>query len=432
MSSPDSSSRVDAFAALRVPHIGALVLGRALSMLALQFVSVAVGWDLYERTGDPWMLGLVGLVQIVPALALTLPAGAIVDRYRRRNVALAAYLALSVATFGLALVSWLGAPVQLIFVMLAIAGAARPFAIPAVNAIPAEILQPKDLSNAYSWMISSNQVSSIGGPALVGLLIALTNEAGSSYLLAGVAEILFVVILLRLPRGNPPSSGGRQTLRDIFAGVSFIRRNEVFLAAITLDLFAVLLGGAIALLPVYAKEILEVGPAGLGLLRSAPAVGALLAALVTTRIAPWERPGRVLMIVVAIFGVTTVGFGLSRDMAFSLFCLFVGGAADSVSMVIRGTLQQVITPNHLRGRVSAVNSLFIGLSNELGAFRSGASAAILGPVISVAGGGIGTLLVVIAVALGWRSLDRIGPLHTLRPLEEEPRSESVTAESATA
>jgi MFS family permease len=388
-------------------------------MLALQFVSVAVGWDLYERTGDPWMLGLVGLVQIVPALALTLPAGALVDRYRRRDVALVSYGALSLATFSLAAVAWLGAPVWLIFIMLAICGAARPFAIPSVNAIPPEILEPKDLSNAYSWMISSNQVASIGGPALVGLLIAVTNEAGSSYLLAAVAELSFVILLFRLPRGKIPTTGRRQTLGDMFAGISFIRRNEVFLAAITLDLFAVLLGGAVFLLPVYAKDILEVGPAGLGLLRSAPAVGALLAALVCTRLPPWQRPGRVLLTVVAIFGVTTVIFGVSRDMALSLACLFVGGAADSVSMVIRGTLQQVMTPNHLRGRVSAVNSLFIGLSNELGGFRSGAAAAIFGPIVSVAAGGIGTLIVVVLVAVGWRSLARVGPLHTLTPPEDE-------------
>ncbi|HEX3245498.1 MAG TPA: MFS transporter, partial [Chloroflexota bacterium] len=428
MSSPDSTSRVDAFAALRVPRIASLVLGRALAMLALQFISVAVGWDLYERTGDPWMLGLVGLVQIIPALALTLPAGVVVDRYRRRDIALISYVALSVATFGLTIVSWLNAPVWLVFVMLAVCGAARPFAFPSVNAIPPEILQPRDLSNAYSWMVSSNQVASIGGPALAGLLIALTNEAGSSYLLAAIAELLFVIILLRMPRGHPPHTDRRQTLRDIFAGVSFIRRNEVYLAAITLDLFAVLLGGAIALLPVYAKEVLAVGPAGLGLLRSAPAVGALLAALVTTRLPPWQRPGRVLLVVVAIFGISTVGFGVSQDMTLSLLCLFIGGAADSVSMVIRGTLEQVTTPNHLRGRVSAVNSLFIGLSNELGAFRSGAVAAMLGPVVSVVGGGIGTLIVVTAVGLGWRSLSRIGPLHTLKPLEDDPRPAVVPEE----
>jgi MFS family permease len=158
------------------------------------------------------------------------------------------------------------------------------------------------------------------------------------------------------------------------------------------------------------------------LLRSAPALGALLAALVTTRLPPWQRPGRVLLMVVAIFGITTVVFGVSRDMALSLACLFIGGAADSVSMVIRGTLQQVMTPNHLRGRVSAVNSLFIGLSNELGGFRSGASAAIFGPVLSVAAGGVGTLIIVVLVAFGWRSLDRVGPLHTLAPLQDQPET----------
>jgi MFS family permease len=432
VSSPEPSTRVDAFAALRVPHIAEIILGRALSMLAMVFISVAVGWDLYERTGDPWMLGLVGLVQIVPALALTLPAGVVVDRYRRRDVALVAYGIVGLAMLGLAIVSWLGAPVWLVFVMLAISGAMRPFAIPAVNALPPEILEPKDLSNAYSWFISSNQVASIGGPALAGLLIAVSHEASSSFFLAAIAQLCFVLILLRLPRGKVPSTSSNRSLKDIFAGISFIRRNEVFLAAITLDLFAVLLGGAVALLPVFAKEILAVGPAGLGLLRSSPAVGALLAALITTRLPPWQRPGRVLMIVVAVFGVTTVAFGLSRDMILSMFCLFVGGAADSVSMVIRGTLQQVITPNPLRGRVSAVNSLFIGLSNELGEFESGASAALFGPVISVVGGGIGTLIVVTAVAFGWRSLDRIGPLHTLRPSEKETEALAVTAEPAKA
>lgn len=434
MASDGAQRRPDPFSSLRVPHIGPLVLGRMMASLAYQFVSVAIGWDLYERTHDPWALGMVGLAQIVPAFAMTLPAGSVVDRFRRRNVALCAHTVLAVATFGLAAVAWQGLPVIYVFLLLGVMGGARAFSNPAVNAIPAEILKPEHLANSYSWMVSSFQIATIGGPAAVGLLIALTNEAGSSYLVAACAQVIFVLVLLTLPKGQPPTQTTGANIKDIFAGVSFIRRNEIYLAAISLDLFAVLLGGATALLPIFAKDILAVGPAGLGLLRSAPAAGALITALITTRLSPWTHPGRVLITVVAIFGLATIGFGLSRDLLLSLLFLFVLGASDSISMVIRGTLQQVITPNRLRGRVSAVNSLFIGLSNEFGEFESGATAALFGPVVAVVGGGVGTIIVVTCIALAWPALRRIGPLHTLHPApdEDEPLATEDTVAPARA
>ncbi len=203
----------------------------------------------------------------------------------------------------------------------------------------------------------------------------------------------------------------------MFAGFRFIRGNPLFLAAITLDLFAVLFGGAVALLPIFAKDILDVGPSGLGWLRAAPGAGALTMALVTTRLPPWQRPGRTLLLVVAGFGLAALGFGLSRWFALSLLCLFFTGVFDNVSVVIRLTLEQTITPDHLRGRVSAINYVFVGCSNEFGAFESGATAALVGPTLSVVGGGLATLLVVAIVSAAWPQLARLGPLHSLAPRE---------------
>jgi len=415
-----SSPPPDALAALRIPFVRDFALGRMAATIGTQFVSVAVGWELYERTGDPWALGLVGVAQVAPALVLTLPAGNLADRFPRRNIAMLAHALAGLAALGLAAVSWLGAAVELVYGLLLLTGVARAFAMPSVGTLLPQLLERRQFANANAWLVSSFQLAAISGPAAAGLLIALSGAATSSYLVAAVGQLLFVGLLTRLPAVAPPPSPAARSARDLFAGVAYIRRQPVFLAAITLDLFAVLLGGAVALLPIFAKDILGVGPLGLGLLRSAPSVGAMATALLATRLRPWERPGRVLLLTVAGFGIATVGFGLSRDLAVSLVCLSFIGAFDAVSMVIRQTLQQVITPDRLRGRVAAVNSLFVGMSNELGAFESGATAALFGPIISVVGGGVGTLVVVAFVALVWPALARIGPLHTLHPLEAEP------------
>lgn len=377
-----------------------------------QFISVAVGWDLYERTNDAWMLGLVGLVQIVPALALTLPAGNVADRFPRRHVGMAAHALLAIAALGLTMVNAYDMPVEFVFLLLVLTGVGRAFAMPSTSTLLAQIMPPREFANAYAWLVSSGHLASIGGPAAGGVLIAATGGATAAYAIAAVGHLVFIASLLALPV-IAADARHRRGFSDLFAGIGFMRNTPVFLAAITLDLFGVLLGGAVALMPVFARDILLVGPSGLGLLRAAPSLGALSASLLATRMPPWRQPGRVLLIAVAGFGLATIGFGLSRDVGVSLVCLFMTGACDSISMVIRGTLQQIVTPDELRGRVAAVNSLFIGLSNELGAFESGATAALFGPVISVVGGGIGTLVVVAAVAGIWPSLRELGPLHTL-------------------
>jgi predicted MFS family arabinose efflux permease len=284
-----------------------------------------------------------------------------------------------------------------------------------VGTILPQLLAPDQYANANAWLSSSFHLSAVAGPAVGGLLIAWTSGATAAYAGAALAQAAFVAVLLRLPRRAPPRKEEKRRASDLLAGLAFIRRQPIFLAAITLDLFAVLLGGAVALLPIYAEEILHVGPTGLGWLRSAPGLGALATTLVLTRLPPWRRPGVALLCCVAGFGVATVGFGLSRSMALSMACLLLTGAFDSVSVVIRMTLEQTITPDALRGRVAAVNYVFIGMSNELGAFESGAVASLIGPVGSVVLGGVGSLVVVAAVALRWPSLARVGPLHTLRP-----------------
>ena len=383
-------------------------------------INVAVGWLLYERTGSAWALGLVGLVELAPALVLIVPAGNAADRYPRRNIGIAAHLLLACAALGLAMVSWLGGPTWAIYSFLALVGIGRSLSSPSVNTILPQLLAPAEFANANAWLASTYQLASITGPAAGGLLIAVTGGATAPFVAAMGAQLLFVSVLSTLPRVAPATTHQRRSAREIFAGFHFVRANPLFLSAITLDLFAVLFGGAVALLPIFAKDILNVGPAGLGWLRAAPGIGAMTMALVTTRLTPWRRPGVAMLWTVAGFGVATIAFGLSRSFALSMACLFLTGVFDNISVVIRLTLEQMITPDHLRGRVSSINYVFIGFSNEFGAFESGATAALLGPTLSVVGGGVATLVVVLIVHLAWPQLSRIGPLHTLVPPDPEP------------
>jgi MFS family permease len=412
------ADRRDSFVALRSAELRAFALGRFTAVLGIQIMSVAVGWHLYKRTGSAWSLGLVGAFELAPVVFLMLPAGHAADRYPRRNVAMFAHGLLALAALGLALVSARNGPVSLIYVMLILVGAARAFASPSVAAMPPQLVPAEHLANANAWLSSGFQLAAISGPALGGFLVDPDGGATAAFLVAAVGQLLFVLLLLRLPARRHARTAIAHA-RDLFAGFAFIRRHPVFLAAMTLDLFAVLFGGAVALLPVFALDILHVGSVGLGWLRAAPALGAMVMALLTTRLPPWQRPGRALLITVGGFALATVGFGLSRSMALSLVCLFLTGAFDAVSVVIRLTLEQMLTPDSLRGRVSSLHYVFIGFSNELGAFESGAAAALLGPVVAVVGGGGAALLVVLVVATVWPQLARLGPLATLRPLDEE-------------
>ncbi len=394
-------------------------MGRICAVLGTQIISTAVGWELYERTHSAWALALIGIFQLLPVLVLVIPSGNAIDLFPRRHIAMLAYALYTLAALGLVAVSYFHGPIPVIYALLMLMGTARAFGAPAVATLLPQLLPPEQYAQTNAWISSSFELASICGPALGGFLIALHGDATLAYLVGGIGEAAFVALLFTLPLKQPPEQKTKRTTKDMFAGFAFIRRNPVFLAAITLDLFAVLLGGATALLPMFAKDVLHVGPTGLGWLRAAPAAGAMSMALLTTRLPPWKNPGRVLLLVVAGFGVAMALFGGSKSFPLSLACLFFSGVFDNISVVIRLTLEQVLTPDSLRGRVSAVHYVFVGFSNELGGFESGSTAALFGPVASVVGGGIGTVLVVALVAVAWPVLARLKPLHTLSPLNHD-------------
>jgi MFS family permease len=408
------------FQAVDVPVVRRFAVGRFSAVAGYQIISVAVGWQLYEQTGKAWALGLVGLFEAAPVVLLMAAAGQAADRFPRRLVAMIAHGGLSLTAAGLALLAWLDGPVAATYALVALVGVGRAFGAPAVNTILPQLLPPAVFAHVNAWVASTAQLAAIMGPAAGGFVIAATGGSAAAFAVAALAEAVFVMLLFTMPRA-PAARAGRQD-EGVLAGLQFVYRNPVFLAAISLDLFAVLFGGAIALLPIFAKDILQVGPTGLGWLRAAPAAGALTMALVTTRLAPWQRPGRVLLAAVAGFGLATIGFGLSRNLALSLACLYLTGVCDNISVVIRLTLEQMITPDRLRGRVSAVKHLFVSMSNEIGAFESGATAALFGPILSVVGGGAATMAVVALVVWRWPALAALGPLHTLRPMTENQPS----------
>jgi MFS family permease len=416
----------DPYAALRVADYRRLLGVVVLAGLGAEMQAVAVGWELYQRTGSAAALGLTGLAQFLPVLLLSLPAGHVVDRHNRKVVLLLALGLSTLASLGLATLSLLQGPVPLVYVCLALAGTGRAFSAPARTALLPQLVPARLLGNAVTWNSSGWQLASVSGPALGGLTLAVSSgQAAVAYLLTAscivVAGILIAPVRPRTPaerdngettqrKARIPSAG---SLRDLLAGVRFVLRTDLLLAAITLDMFAVLLGGATALLPIYASDILHVGPAGLGWLRAAPALGAVLMALALAHRPPLRRAGRALLWSVAGFGLATIGFGLAENAILSFVLLALTGALDNISVVVRGTLVQTLTPDDLRGRVAAVNSVFIVCSNELGAFESGMTAAWFGPVISVVAGGVGTILVVLAVAFRWPQLLRLGALHSL-------------------
>lgn len=409
---------VDAFAALRNPHVRRLAIARFCGVAGAQIVNVALGWQLYERTGSAWSLGLVGLFELLPVILLTIPAGNIADRYPRRTIAIFAQMVFVVASLSLTAISYFHGPIAAMYAAIVLIGAARAFSQSASASLLPQLVTPSEFVNANAWMSSTFQLAAVSGPALGGLIIAVTGDATDAYFVAAVLEIIFIIQMIPLPTIWPVASGEKRSISDLFAGFSFIRRSPIFLGAITLDMFAVLFGGAVVLMPIYAKDILQVGPEGLGWLRAAPSVGSMMMALIITRLKPWKKPGQVLLWTVVGFGLATIGFGFSRSFALSLFFLFLTGAFDSVSVVIRLTIEQMITPDALRGRVSSINYVFIGFSNEFGAFWVGSTATLFGPIAAVIGGGVGSIAVVAAVALIWPALRKIGPLNELRPAEK--------------
>jgi len=406
----------DAYAALRIPSVRRYLTGRIAWALGNNMLATAIGWQLYDRTGSTLALGAVGLAQVIPVVVLALPVGRLVDRHNRRDMAVASVATFAACVLALAAFSYFRAPVWTAYLILFVMGVAQSAHGPATSALFAQICPIEVYENANAWRSTTVQLFMLVGPVVGGVAL-VASGATLTYLLAAATVVAFLVALLRIPRPPspvpPPVEPGSEA-RELRAGLHFVFGNQLMLSAITLDLFAVLFGGVTALLPVFARDILHVDARGLGVLRAAPALGAFVLAFLTTRLPPWRHAGRVLLYTVAGFAVVTIVFGLSRSFWLSAVMLALAGGFDNVSALIRMTLEQLVTPEALRGRVSAVNYVFVGLSNEMGEAESGAAAWAFGPVAAVAGGGVAALLVVVLVAWRWPALRRLGRLSDLR------------------
>jgi MFS family permease len=382
--------------------------GRLFSGISRQIVAVAVGWQVYELTHSAFHLGMVGLAQFLPALLLTFNAGHAADRYNRKNIVQLCQWVEGIAAAYLAWGSFSGwLSVSDIYIASAIFGAAAAFERPAGAAMLPSIVPTSMLQQATALSAGTFQIATVGGPAIGGLFLALSP--GATYLVTAVFWLLAGVFNGLLPLVHRQSSSGDISMSTLFAGVHFVRRNPTLLGTISLDLFAVLLGGATALLPIFAKDILHTNEFGFGLLRAAPAIGALITTAILARKPLQRRVGRRMFQAVIAFGIATVAFGLSTNIWLSLGALLIMGAADQISVVIRLSLVQLATPDDMRGRVSAVNYLFVNASNQLGEFESGITAAWWGAVPAVLVGGVGSVL----IALLWMRL-----FPTLRDVEK--------------
>lgn len=412
--------KADPYAALRYPNFRRYIVGLLALTLSIQVQGTIVGWQIYDLTGDPLALGLIGLAEALPFIGAALWAGHFADRHDRRRQVLWSMVALvgcSAALLGLALAHDMTTSLRVsaIFAVIVVSGVARSFLQPARVALGAELVPRAIYANAIAWRASTWQAAAVLGPAIGGLLYAI----GGAELAYGVDTVLMIAgigwILAMRHRSpaRPPVDG--PVIASLLSGLRFVGREPMILGALSLDLFAVFFGGAVALLPIFAKDILNVGPTGLGLLRAAPAVGAILVSIVLARSPVVRRNGPAMLISVALFGLATIGFALSRNFTLSLVLLGLTGAFDMVSVVIRSTLLQIVTPEPLLGRVSAVNSVFVGSSNEIGAFESGVAAKLLGTVPSVIFGGAATLVVVAVIA--WR-------VPSLRMLDAMPTQPS--------
>jgi MFS family permease len=388
------------------------------SAFAMQMATVAIGWQVYSVRENPLDLGLIGLAEFLPLPLLALPAGHLADRFPRRRIyAFMIGLDVAVALVLLGITASGADEVWPFFALAFVTGCASALGAPAGRALTPSLVPQEILVSALAQRSIAFQLSMVTGPAVGGLLFALRPEL--VYVVAIVLSLVGLGCVLAIRAGREPALGGDAAdVRDVLAGVRLIRRTRVLLGAISLDLFAVLLGGAVALLPIFAKDILEVGPTGLGFLRTAPAIGSFLAALAIARWPVRRRAGPTLFFVVAGFGASMVAFGLSREMWLSMLALAAGGAFDLVSVVLRSTILPLVTPDELRGRVNAVEMVFISASNELGAFESGVAAALVGAVPAVVIGGIATIGVAV---VWWRlfpGLARVDRLDELRPIAE--------------
>ncbi len=443
----------DPYAALRHAGYRHFLAGNFLSNIGRQALSVAAAWQIYQWTNSATALGLVGLVNVLPLLALVLPAGALADRHDRRLLILRSAAVSTLLSLALAATAYYHARIPhlalldhandllrhialvferhadpaslhfdrpalpLLYLILFLQAIARVLAGPARAAIVPLLIPPSALSNAVNWSASTFELSTVVGPALGGLIVAFWGYA-AVYVLDVFTSLALALLLLGVKISAPPGGNFRPAV-GIFAGVKFMWRNKTVLAAMSLDLFAVILGGATALLPIYADQILHAGPAGLGWLRAAPSAGAICMAMFTAHRPSARRPGLLMLWSVAGFGAAIGLFSFSTVFWLSMLALFFSGAFDNYSVVVRHSLVQLMTPDALRGRVTAVNQLFIGSSNEISALRAGLTAALFGPVMAAGVGGLGTIAVTGLIALLVPSLKHVPPLHQIEMESEE-------------
>lgn len=412
-------NRRDPYAALRYSEFRLILAGRFISSLGSQMLSVAIGWELWLRTHSTFALGMVGLVQVIPVILLSLPAGHVADQYNRKRIILFSQVLLVTCSFGLAGLSYFEGSLILIYICLLGIGVGRAFNDPASATLIPQTVPPEVFASAATWSSSSWQLAAIIGPAIAGLIAAQMEKVTVIYVLDGIAALVFLMLVMLVKGRQLALSRKAATMESLAEGLRFIRGNKVILAAITLDMFAVLFGGAVTLLPVYATDILKVGSQGLGLLRAAPSIGSLIMAFALTHLPAFRQAGRTLLVAVVGFGLATVVFGLSNSFWLSMVMLMLLGGLDNISVVIRGTLILIRTPDEMRGRTSAVNGIFIGVSNELGGFESGLVASFFGPIISVVAGGILTVLVVLGVAKIWPELREMKTLDGVEPIAVE-------------
>ncbi len=413
----------DAYAALRVPNFRRYIIALFTLTLGVQIQGTVVGWQVYDLTKDPLALGLVGLAEALPAISLALFAGHVADTRDRRRIALCALAVLVGCSIGLWVLAHptigraaLTSPerVRAIYAVIVVSGMARAFLQPSRQALSAELVPRALFSNSITWRSGSWQLAAVLGPALGGVLYAVGGTM-LAYAVDAAFMMTAVLVLLSIRHRSPVrASSTEPIMSSITGGLRFVLNEPILLSALMLDLFSVLFGGAVALLPVFAAEILKEGPTALGLLRAAPAVGAVVSSVLLTRWPPFARTGRNLLLAVTGFGICTIGFGLSRSLWLSVAMLALAGSCDMVSVVIRSLMLQVRTPDALLGRVSSVNQIFIGSSNEIGAFESGVTARWWGAVASVVVGGCATLLVVGTIAWRVPTLRRLRQLHAER------------------
>lgn len=401
----------DPYLALRQPEFRYYLAMRFCITLAIQIESVVVGWQIYKITKDPLSLGLIGLVEAIPAMTVTLFAGHLVDVSNRKHIILFTYIGLFLSAIALIFSTFdsyqiflkeAEIPITLpIYAALFITGLSRGFLAPANFAFMSQIVNKEEMGSAVNWNSSNWQIATIGGPALAGLMYGFFGITVTYTIQTVLVFMSIIFCLLITDKPVPPKTDRLPILQSLEEGIKFVFANQLIISAITLDLFAVLFGGAVALLPIFASDMLHVGAEGLGFLRSAPAIGSVVMMFLITYRPIKKNAGRILLWSVAGFGACMIAFALSTHFWLSLFILALSGAFDSVSVVIRSTLLQTLTPENMKGRVSAVNSIFIGSSNEIGAFESGVAARLMGVIPSVIFGGCMTFLVVITTA--WKA-----------------------------